>query len=105
MAWSGGSLKFWAVIRLRFKVLADGSRWNPLIEHGKQVLRLLGGIGAIAFGIVFAVVRNVQYVENDIRSSDGYNFAAGAFEIAIGVWLLLSLRYPRLRGPGRKRDD
>jgi hypothetical protein len=76
-------------------------RWrrHGLIEQGKQVLRLAGGIGFIAFGIVVAVVRNVQYVEkNDIRASDGYHFASGAIEIAIGILAAPVRALPKVAG-------
>jgi hypothetical protein len=76
-----------------------------LIERLKNILRLAGGIGFIVFGIAFAVIRNVEFAENDVRASDGYRFGVAAVEIAIGIWLLLSLRDPKLRGPWRRRDE
>jgi hypothetical protein len=76
-----------------------------MIQRLKDILRLVGGIGFIVFGIAFAVIRNVEFAENDVRASDGYHFGVAAIEIAIGIYLLLSLRYPKLRSPWRKRDE
>jgi hypothetical protein len=38
-----------------------------MIERLKDILRLVGGIGFIVFGIAFAVIRNVEFAENDVR--------------------------------------
>lgn len=74
-------------------------------EREKNVIRVVGGIGFIAFGLLFAVVRNIDYSPGDYRGSNAYHFAVGAFGIAMGIWALLSVRYPRLRGPRGRRDE
>jgi hypothetical protein len=76
-----------------------------LSERQKNAIRVVGGIGFIAFGVLFAVVRNIDYAPDDYRGSDAYHFAVGALGIAMGIWALLSVRYPRLRGPWGRRDQ
>jgi hypothetical protein len=75
-----------------------------LSEREKNGIRVVGGIGFVAFGVLFALARSIDYSPGDYRGSDAYHFAVGAFGIAMGIWALLSVRYPRLRGPWRRRD-
>lgn len=61
----------------------------------------VGGLFIVG-GVLFITVRNIQYAPGDYRGSDLFNFAVGSVAIAIGKWVLLSVRYPRLRGPWRQ---
>jgi hypothetical protein len=71
----------------------------------KDGVQIVLGVLFIVFGVLFATVRNVQYAPGDVRGSDAYNWLSGAVIIAIGGWLILSVRYPKLRGPWRRRDE
>jgi hypothetical protein len=59
------------------------------------------GLIAIVFGIAAAVERNVKYVPGDIRGTDAFHWISGGVIVAVGMWLLLSIHYPKLRGPWR----
>jgi xanthine/uracil permease len=59
------------------------------------------GLIFIVVGVVAAVVRNVEYVPGDVRGTDAFHWISGGVIVAAGIWLLVSIRYPRLRGPWR----
>jgi hypothetical protein len=59
------------------------------------------GLFFIVAGTVVAVVRNVDYMSGDVRGTDAFHWISGGVLIAVGIWLLLSIHYPRLRGPWR----
>ena len=59
------------------------------------------GLALIVFGAVAAIERNVDYMSGDVRGTDAFHWIAGGIFIALGIWLLLSIHYLRLRGPWR----
>lgn len=78
---------------------------HPLSDRQKDAVAIVVGVVFIVFGILTAFVRNIQYSSGDVRGSDAYHWFTAAVFIAIGIWLLLSFRYPKLRGPWRRRDQ
>ena len=74
---------------------------SPLPEAWRNALKAGFGLGFIVFGTVVAVIRNIEYVPGDVRGTDAYHWIWGGVFVAAGIWLLLSIHYPRLRGPRR----
>ena len=89
---------------MRRNPFADRPPGYLLDDQQANVLRAVLGTFFIAVGVLTAVVRNTEYAPGDYRGSDAYHWMSGAVLLAIGVWLNLSIRYPTLRGPWRRRD-
>lgn len=75
-----------------------GGRWSAVVGS-------IVGVWFIVGGVLFITVRNIDYPPGDYRGSDAYNFLTGGAAIAVGIWVLLSIRYPRLRPPWRRRHQ
>jgi hypothetical protein len=78
---------------------------HPLSKTWQNVIRVIVGVGFICGGVVFVFIRNIDYVPGDYRGSDAYHIGLGSLTILIGIWALLATRYPRLRGPWRRKDE
>ena len=78
---------------------------NPLSETWQNVIRAIVGVGFIGGGVLFVFIRNIDYAPGDYRGSDWYHIGLGGITIVLGIWALLTIRYPRLRGPWRRKDE
>ena len=78
---------------------------RPVSERAGVAIRAIGGITLIVFGVVFAATSTIQYAPGDIRGTAAYKLAIGGGVIVLGIVSLLSIRFRRLRGRQRPRDE
>ena len=75
---------------------------HPLGQRAQTAVRAVVGSVFVVLGLAFATTSNIKYAPGDIRGTAAFGLVTGGVMLVLGIVVLLSIRYPRLRG--RRRE-
>lgn len=74
---------------------------RPLDERTVNAVRAIGGTIFVVVGFLFATTQNIQYAPGDVRGTEAFGLVTGGAAILVGLFILMSIRFPQLRGRRR----